>query len=202
MGVVDALPIRTAIHSKGTGVSNVAIDLAVAGVALDSGRTALAVEANGSAFALVVFLAYFSVLLQVFHKKRRVDAKPSAAKAHDLYKPRLSPGHSIGSFVVHALVVAGKASVLKPGTAFEKATRLARRLYKRGAVLIVLDLVKGEAALLVRGVGAVGVGASGRNGALARRVDQGVAVEHVERLTLYSASHLETSSNGGRTLLV
>jgi hypothetical protein len=202
LGVVDALPIRTAIHSKGPGVSNVAIDLTVAGVALDSGRTALAVEANGSAFALVVFLANLTVLFQVFHKKRGVDAKPTAAEAHDLDKPSLGPRHSICRLIVHALVVAGQTGVLKPGTAFEKATRLARRLYKRGAVLVVLDLVKGEAALLVRGVGAIWVGASGRNGALASAVDQGVAVEHVERLTLHSASHLETSSNGGRTLQV
>ena len=62
--------------------------------------------------------------------------------------------------------------------------------------------MQGEAALFVCGIGAVGVRSSRRNGAFARGVDEGVAVEHVESLTLHSASHLETASDWVWALVV
>lgn len=195
LSVIDALPVCALVHAKGARISNVAVHLAVASVAFNSGRTALAVEANGSTLTLFIFLANLTILFQILLEKRRINAEAAAAKAHDLYKPSLIPCRSIGGAVVHALVVAGKASVLESGAAFEKATRFARRFYNLGTVLVVRNLMQGEAALFVCGIGAVGVRSSRRNGAFARGVDEGVAVEHVESLTLHSASHLETASD-------
>ena len=200
--VVDALPVRALEDAERARVAYVAVHLPLARVALDARGTALAVEADGGAGALLVLLAVLSVRLELGLVVGRVDAEPAAAEAHHLDEPRLVPRPPISRLGVHALVVAGEAGVLEAGAALQQAARLAPRLDVRGAVLVVRHLVQREAALVVGGVLAIRVGASRRDGAFAGGVDQRVAVEHVERLALDRARHLEPSSHRGGALLV
>ena len=119
MSVVDALAVGALEDAKGARVPNVAIHFAIASVALDAGRAALAVEANGCTFTLCILFTLLSILFELRLVVGRVNAEPASAKAHDFDEPSLSPCHAIGGAVVHALVVAGEASVLESSTAFE-----------------------------------------------------------------------------------
>ena len=202
LSVVDALPVRALEDAKGARVADVAINFAIASVALDAGRTALAVEANGCAFALGILFALLSVLFQLLNVVGGVDAEPAAAEAHDFDETGLGPRHAVGGAVVHALVVAGEAGVLVAGSAFKEATRRAPGLDVGGAVLVVRNLVERQAALLVRRLGTVRVRASRRVGALAGRVDERVAVEHVQRRPLDGASDFESSTCWSGALFV